>query len=435
VGGLRAANFAKSLLSLGWRPHVLTIRKRDVTQLDPQRGEGLQDIAVHAARVLPTVEGVYGAIARRLRRQGRPASSVPPHASAAPTSIGAVPERLARRVRRYILSFLALPDRERGWILPATLAAVRHLRQDDIEWFMTSCPPYSVHVVGLLVKRLTGRRWIADFRDPWMTTGTKRLYPTCGASRWLESRLERRVMEKADLLLFNVERLRDAYRDRYRDIPREKFVFIPNAVPATKRSHLPPAKYGPFTLCYTGSLYLGRSPEPVCAAVARLISERKATAGDVRIKLVGECREVDGVPTASLARKYDLESVMEVCDPVPHAEALDIVSRSHLALLFAPQLPFQIPAKVYEYLGAGTRILAIAEAGGTADLVRDTEAGQAFSSSDVDGISRFIHDEMTSRASKTEKRPASLKRFEAHRLTEELVGHLGRVDAAREMIL
>src|SRR5207253_3546316 len=131
-------------------------------------------------------------------------------------------ERLPKRLSRYVLSFLVLPDHQRGWIVPAIFAAIRNMRRRGIGWMMTSCPPYSVHVVGLAVSTLTRRKWIVDFRDPWMTTGTKRLYPTSALSLKIEKWLERKVIERADLVVFNVERLRDAYRERYRNVPRER---------------------------------------------------------------------------------------------------------------------------------------------------------------------------------------------------------------------
>jgi hypothetical protein len=190
---------------------------------------------------------------------------------------------------------------------------------------------------------------------------------------------------------------------------------------------VPVTKYECFTLSYTGSLYVGRSPEPVFRAVSQLIQEGKATPEAVRIKLVEHCRTVDGMPTDSLIRKYGLQSSVEVHDPLPYTKATEIVRRSQLALLFAPHLPYSIPAKVYDYLGAGVRILAIAEDGGTADLIRDTGSGRAFPSEDVKGIKDFIYHEMTDQTSTTRSRTAGLARFDARRITEELASHLNRI--------
>jgi len=432
VGGMRAANFARSLVTFGWEPHVLTIRDCDVQYLDHDRRQGLDGIAVHHARVLSTVERVYE---RWRKGQQRPAERAPVRdgTRSMPAQRVARRESLVGRFKRYVLAFLALPDRERGWVLPASSAAIRLMRRGGIDWFMTSCPPYSVHVIGLIVKAMTGKRWVADYRDPWMTTGSKRLFPTCRLSIRIESWLERKVVEHADLLLFNVERLRNAYRTRYSHVAGEKFAFIPNAVSppqSAKADRL--SKYDAFTLVYTGSLYVGRSPEPVFAAIAQLIREGRVSASAIRVLLVGQCREIDGVPISEVARRYQLERSVEVRDAVSHDEAMTMVRRSHLALLLAPNLPFQIPAKVYDYLAAGTRILAIAEDGGTADLIAETKAGSAFSPTAIGDIADFIHAELTGQLSAkptAAHHATALQRFDIRRLTEELVGHLDRVGA------
>jgi glycosyltransferase involved in cell wall biosynthesis len=306
------------------------------------------------------------------------------------------------------------------------------LRRLRIRWIMTSCPPYSGHLVGLAVKVLTGVGWVADFRDPWMTIGMKRSYATCALSIRIESWLERKVIEKADLLVFNVERMKNAYRERYAHVPEAKFVYIPNGIDLRALAKMPAVpKYEDFTLSYTGSLYVRRSPEPVFHAVSCLIQEGRLERASVRIKLVGHCRSVDGVPIDALIRKYDLESIVAVSDPLPYSEALEIVRRSQLALLFAPDLPFQIPAKAYDYLGAGARILAIAGDGATADLVRNSASGQAFAPNDVDGIKEFIHREMVDPASAERAHSTRLSRFDVTRITADLAGHLGRIATMR----
>jgi glycosyltransferase involved in cell wall biosynthesis len=430
VGGKRLANFAKCLPLFGWYPQVLTIEDRDIEHMDPESLREVEGINIQKVGVRPTVMARYAALKSRLRETRKNPS---PPATGSKLRAGLVPagrEALSTRLKRYVLSFAVFPDRERGWIVPAVLAAVRRLRRHRTEWIMTSCPPYSVHLIGLAVKLITGVRWIADFRDPWMTTGSKRTYATCGMSIRIESWLEKKVVEKADLVLFNVERLRNAYRERYAHVPGGKFVFIPNGIdPRALEESAPVTKYERFTLSYTGSLYVGRSPEPVFQAISRLIKEGKTTPESIRIKLVGHCRNVDGIATDSLIRKYGLESSVEVRDPLPYTEAMEIVRRSQLALLFAPRLPYQIPAKVYDYLGAGVRILAIAEDGGTSDLIRNTGSGQAFPSEDVEGIKDFIYQEMTRRGSTYRSHAADLARFDVRRITEELASHLNRIAA------
>jgi glycosyltransferase involved in cell wall biosynthesis len=428
VGGMRMANFAKWLSSFGWEPYVMTIKDKDIEYLDAERLRDVEGIKIHKVGVLPTVVAMYAAVKNRLFGPPKSASRSETWLSPLAGTDPSHRESLSRKIKRYILSFILFPDLERGWIISATFAAIRQIRRHRIEWMVTSCPPYSVHLIGLATKIVTGTRWVADFRDPWITIGSKRNYPTCALSIRLESWLEKKVREKADLILFNVERLKNAYRERYAYLPGEKFVFIPNGIaPRVLSERAPVTKYETFTLSYTGTLYVGRSPEPVFQALFQLIQEGKTSPEAVRIKLVGHCRDVDGIPIASLIHKYGLESSVEVCDPLPYTEALEIVRRSHLALLFAPHRPYQIPAKVYDYLGTGSRILAIAEDGGSSDLIRETGAGRSFPSEDVEGIKRFIYEEMTSQRSMNGDYSDALARFDVRRITEELVSHLERI--------
>jgi glycosyltransferase involved in cell wall biosynthesis len=323
------------------------------------------------------------------------------------------------------MSFALLPDGYKGWCAPAVFEAVRLIRSRRLEWFMTSCPPYSVHVIGLFVKLLTGARWVADFRDPWMTTGWKRMYPTSAASNRIEAWLERRVVERADLVVFNVDRLRNAYRQRYSHVPADKFVYIPNALPFAPASE-PVQKFDRFTITYTGSLYVGRSPQPLFRALSQLIRAGLVARDALSVKLVGHCRHIDGAPTSEVIDRHGLSGVVEVHDQVPYADAVALVRRSHLALLLAPNLPYQIPAKVYDYLSAGTRILGIAEEGGTADILKETGAGVAFAEDDIDGIAAFITAELA--GSQQPATPLSLTRFGVQYLTDELVVHMTRID-------
>jgi glycosyltransferase involved in cell wall biosynthesis len=421
VGGRRIAHFAAAVRSFDWEPRVLTIEDDDIACVDRSRLKDVDGIPIEKAgvqrRALNALEWLWSRTARRRAApEGREALPAAQPANR-PTP---------GRWRRLALSLLALPDWERGWCLPATIRATRTIRRQRIKWFMTSCPPYSVHLVGLAVKALTGSRWVADFRDPWMTTGSKRMYPTSPLSMRIERWLERRVIERADLVVFNVKRLRDAYRDRYASVPAAKFAYIPNGIAPEANSVA--TKDDVFTISYTGSLYVGRSPEPVFAAVARLIDQGTLPANAVRLRLIGQCDSIDGVSTQTIARRHGLDAVVEVQGQVPHAEAFEIIRRSHLALLLAPNLPFQIPAKVYDYLGAGTRVLAVAEDGGTADLLRETGAGRAFRGEDVDGIAAFVAAEFASRTAPGGTAPA-LARYDVQRITGELIGHLTRIGA------
>lgn len=430
IGGLRSANFAKNLPSFGWVPIVLTIEDRYLEVADWGRAKDVEMIKVIKAGKLPTLRDAYLFIKKsghRILKKGHVAqqkAGEPDHSSKDMNSHAETP---SQRLKRYIISlFLTLPDTEKGWVIPAVSRAIQEIKREKIDCILTSCPPYSVHLVGMLVKMMTGVKWVADFRDPWMTAGVK-VFPTCALSNKIESWLERKVVQKADLVLFNTDRLKNAYRDKYMSESADKFVHIPNGIDQTVFSRLTPLrKYEKFTLSYTGSLYVDRSPEPVLKALNQLLTKGKVGSGDIKMKLVGTCHHVGDYPVSRMARDYGLGSAVELLDPVPYREALEIIRQSHLAMIFAPNQPFQIPGKVYECIGAGTKILAIAEEGATADLIHATRCGRAFHPSDIEGIRDFIFQTMTSETSIAEDHSEAASQFDAKRTTESLSDNLNR---------
>jgi glycosyltransferase involved in cell wall biosynthesis len=335
------------------------------------------------------------------------------------------------KLRRYALAFLSLPDMHRNWLVPATIHAVRIIRREKIDCILTSCPPYTVHLVGLLCRWLTGVTWIADFRDPWMTAGAKSLYATCAASLWIERRLERAVLRNADLVVTNTEALCKAFRSTSGSMPAMKFAFIPNGYDPEFLSQFRSARKDPvFSVVYTGSLYFGRTPEPLFRAIRELLDEGRMDSGHVRLRLVGHCRHVEGRPIDEMIDRYGLKPVVETLDPVPYRQALEMIGQSHLALLLAPDQPYQIPAKVYDYMGIGTRVLALARNGATAQLIRDTRIGGVFDPADIQGIKHFVTAAYEERgAARASGNADRVKQFELDAVTARLAEELDGVCA------
>ena len=146
---------------------------------------------------------------------------------------------------------------------------------------------------------------------------------------------------------------------------------------------------------------------------------------DIRIKLVGNCQYIDGYPIAPIIHSYGLDSVVEVIDPVPYLRSLEIVKQRHLALLFAPDQPFQIPAKAFDYIGSGTKILAVAGEGATSDLINSTGAGRVFSPTDIKGIKEFIYNSITNQESLQTGIDTNIARkFDRKLIAQNLAKHL-----------
>jgi hypothetical protein len=151
VGGLRCANFSRHLSRFGWLPYVLTLKDECLDKTDPEKLKDVGAVTVFKAGRMPTVSQAYVGIkrvAQRLARKSSESVTRSDTASGAGKSSGLVAETLLQTLRRYILSFLSLPDEQRNWVWPAVIQGVRIIKREKIDCIFTSSPPYSVNLVG-----------------------------------------------------------------------------------------------------------------------------------------------------------------------------------------------------------------------------------------------------------------------------------------------
>ena len=368
MAGETCAQIARYLPLYGWDPIVLTAR-------DPHAGEqdtpsvGLLPRTVIRTGAIPHPFTIY----KRLKRLSRSRSDGAVGGQAASRSSGLL--------RRWALSLLQVPDIYSGWIPPAVIAGLGAIRRHGVEHLLSASPHSSGHLVGVVLARLSGLPWTAQFQDPWT-------YPPAqwqeakllsAASARLETALERMVLRRADAVVCVTDRHTAWLRGAYPDLRAGKFVTIPNGFDSlewvrvdeeTRRSQ--PARKDTFVITYAGTLYHRRSPLPLLRALRSLIDSGDVLPERVRVDLLGHCDVADGTDVTAMAAACGLTGCVKVTGPLGRAEALRRVAQSDLLLLLAEGLTLQIPGKTYEYLRAGRPILALTSEGAVADLLRLT---------------------------------------------------------------
>jgi glycosyltransferase involved in cell wall biosynthesis len=429
VGGRRIAHFSKYLPLFGWNPVVLTTKIHNQEDRDRSGFCNTNGAEVIRTSELCTSLEIYSALKQSYKKLfNKYAAHTSSSDNHIPTSDDNSPEcrKPYYKLRRHLLSFLTRPDTETGWIFPAIARAIREIRRQNIPLVLTSCPPYSVHLIGLLLKLLTGVRWVADFRDPWITTVPPELFVNTSLSLKFEKWLEKKVITTADMVTTNTENLCQALSQTYQEIPSKRFLAVSNGFDTdllSKYNNM--SKYKKFTITYTGTLYLERSPEPLFSALSELLHEKKLTSEEVNLKLIGNCQFIHGKPIENLIRSYGLEHVVDVLPPVSYDRVLEILKRSHLALLLAPNQPFQIPTKAFDYIGVGTEILALTEEGATRDLVDQSRLGAAFYPSETNRIKEFLLYAVRNHQFNNIYSAGNLqKEFDVRHLVEQLARHL-----------
>lgn len=436
VGGQRIAKFARNLPAFGWEPTVLTIADRYRDQLDMGRVNDLGKIRVLKTLIVPKITDFLLKIKRCLSavllsgNGGQRAAYIDHYGD---DSARIRSESLLQKLKRFYISFSCFPDSERSWVIPATLKALIEIKRRRLDCIMTSSPPHSSHLVGLILKKLLNIRWIADFRDPWIDilqnkTPRIRTLLTDKIEAWIENQ----VVRNADKVITTTDEHRKAVVSRYGAESGSKFIYIPNGFDTLKflNSALP-ARYEKFTISYAGTIYLNRSPEPLFKAIHKLIAANRITSSEINFKLFGNCEQIDGKPISSVISTYNLDDVVEVSGPVPLNDAIHTMQRSHLLLLLATSIQsINIPAKIYDYFGSGTRILAITGPGATAELIEATGSGVCFEPNAIDEMAEYIYSQCRAEQRDHVRNEAHCyKRFDAQVLTEQLAGVLSSLQA------
>jgi len=422
VGAVRSSTFAAYLPAHGWDPIVVAT--------PPGTGATRAAAAVHEVGEWPHPLKSYERFrARRAARHG----SADDYSAKLIVPFDQCHASQRRSLKQWLLPLFWLPDREIGWLGPALLRGVRLIRRHGITHLLTTGPPFTCHLVGLLLKRMTGVRWVADFRDPWSLAHKFPIFRN-GVTDAVESRWIRAVMRAADLVLCVTPAMTDEARKDHPDLPPERF--------ATLTSGFDPAEFAavtwqspaplPIIVSYFGTFYYGRTPEPFLRAVKALLDEGALAAGEMVVRFVGQVSHADGRSVADMVRTMGLNSLVSLHPPVSRAEALKRTLESHIVLVLDERHPVQIPLKLYDALGAGVTVLNIGSQGAVADVLARTGAGIAVHYQ-RDGEIRDGLRECLRRARGGRNRSDQpwtdprMDDFDFRRLTGRLAGHLNEL--------
>lgn len=406
VGGMRIYYFAKYLKKLKWDISVLTVDDDFITDFDHERAAKNNLIKIVKAKKIPKLTNTIIKFSKylksKIKSKEKNLLNIDKEKKEKRENV-LMNDNLKRKILRNIDSFILIPDENRNWIIPALFKGCREIEKNNINLVFTSCPPYSSHLIGLLLKILYDIVWVADFRDPWVKPFNKHLYPVSKGSLVIEKILENKVIKSADLVITTTFKLNHEFRKIYSKQKKEKFFFLTNGYDGEIFEKIKDGgRYEKFTITYMGTLYFGRSPEPVFKALKRLKEKKMINRGEIIFQLVGNCQYVNGEMTKDMVARYELQEEVVVKNSVSHGEAIRQIHKSDIGLVLAPNQAYQIPGKIYDIIGAGTKILAVTNEGATKELIKSLGAGGSYDMSDIDGITDFIYNEYIRRGENRE---------------------------------
>jgi len=393
VGGIgvqRILKFTKYLPKYGWKPIVLTVRNPVAKVFDP----------LLTTEISPKVE-VYRTsslepqkICRTAERAGKKILSILDKVLRTNKLVEAFHWRFERLIPKgYNNSFFFIPDRDIGWFPFAVLKGWEIIERRKVERIFTTGPPHSTHMIGLALKIICDRPWVADFRDPW--TEYIHWFPPTVVHRKFGEFMERIVIEYADKIISVVDYMTRDFIDKYPQIDREKFITIPNGFDTEDYKVAIPKKDSKFTITYTGTFWGYHSyitPHYFLRALRELLNEKKWLEEDIRVVFVGNFSNY----YKKRVKDLFLDNIVLWPGFVSHRESIAYILSSDVLLLIVGTGKGSdriFTGKVFEYLGAKRPILGLVVPNGVAArLIRETRSGIIVPPEDIEAIKRAIYD-------------------------------------------
>lgn len=271
--------------------------------------------------------------------------------------------RLAKLVRR-----LLFPDKYLDWLVFGTIESIRLYRYHRFTHIITTSPPYSTNVIGLILSSLSQAHWVMDLRDPWSAD------PDLEGYYLLHRKLEGVCVNKAKAITTTTREISNLYKAIFPE-QSHKIVTVSNGIDfrmvRQSRNQVNSLEGSPVRIIYAGSLNAKRTPAFLIRSLALVKKDKGISEKDLSIVLLGKCDHVD---ISAMIKSNNVDDLIKYEGLLSHSLALRFMADANALLLIgrsSEERGLFVPAKVFEYLAFRKPILALMREGATTTLLRE----------------------------------------------------------------
>ncbi len=328
-GVQRTLAFSQYLEIYGWKPILLTVNPRAYPAISDDQLKDIPDtILIKRAFALDTAKHL---------------------------SIGG----------RY-LRLMAIPDRWVSWLIGGLFSGLALIRKHKPDVILSTYPIATAHLIGLVLSKLSGTPFIADFRDSMFDD----TYPKQKGMRFIHRTIERWVINACRYAIFTTPGAVRLYRSRYPNISTGNFKLITNGynedifreiesdLPSHKIDEV--VKSDRLVLVHSGVIYPDeRDPKYFFQAISELKRDNLVNGDDLQILL--RATGHDDIYHKQL-KKFAIDDIVHLMPGIDYRDALiEMMSSDGLIVLQGSSCNHQIPAKIYEYFRAKKPIIALTD--------------------------------------------------------------------------
>ena len=428
VGGRRIVDFCRYLPKFGWEPVVLTVKGGHNSAWDEAPLQKAPDTIIYRSPIYlpllqkntgkPRPKAKYAGVTVETQSEARPEPSSP-----------------LRKLRRFAASMVRIPDEINCWIPLGLATGLRAVRREKVSAIVSSSPPASAHILASLMSRISGCPHVVDFRDLWTLNHTYVYRGHPPSVKKLDAALERWVLNRAEGIITASPGFETQMRSHLGGSLADRLVTITNGfdyAEIDRDREIVTSDRTRLRILYTGSLYSDFNPVFFFECLAEWLKDSRIDPATIQVDFYGNS-EYD---YSDFLGKLGLGQVVVFHGFVPHADLLPIVEQADYLLLllsFKRQHAPVIPAKLFEYLAAPARILALTPEGTTADLIAKYKAGEVLCEPDrpkmISILDRIYRQWCDTKAASRKYR--YIREIDREYLAERLARELNRITESR----
>lgn len=352
----RAHKLVKYLKREGWEPIVITVDTNYIYNEDLNLLDELNGVPIHRTKYIePTLRGLKMWITGKDRTDKTLSKQIIESAKNIPvTNTIAENRTLFKTLYNYFLDhFLNKPDRFWTWKKSAIKKAKQLIKDENIGIVYTTCLPFTTNEIGIELKKSTGIKWVADFRDP--ITYAKRMHSSIPHVYKKQKEIQDNTFKYADHISVLASSYKSIFHDQYEGVYNNKLTFIPTGV---DDDYIPEPGLLNNTIVFVGE-YLKEYKDYFFKMFLKVIEALPENQRPI-LKIIGN-KVINEKQALGYVQSLGLEKYVLFLDHMPQPELYEEMNKASYALLLPGlnSLWWTNFAKLVDYIALEKQVIAL----------------------------------------------------------------------------
>ena len=290
-------------------------------------------------------------------------------------------DQVARKFIYTLRELFLFPDARKFLINPSYKFLKNYYRKHNLNHLITTGPPHSMHLAGMKLKKDSGIKWIADFRDPWSNFFQNKLLNELDLTIKKHEKAEADVLKNCDGVFTTSESLKSKF-----SIKNKNSYYVPSGF----EKEIESTDHNKFRIIYAGSMKEIQNPKNLWVALHDLIKSDEKFKDLLEIILIGNIdrRVINSIEFKKIRDRKILSYMSK-------KQLDDEISKSQLQVVCSVNYPDSddiVPGKFFHYLSSKKNILGISNKGSDLEkIINETKSGMSFDYDNYEDLKNYIY--------------------------------------------